>query len=92
MLGVPRQILLGRWICVQVAVKVLRKATADPAAHEEFQWEAQLLHSLRHPYILNFFGTSCNGERVRCYHTHHLSHIQARVVPALAQEPKLCLT
>ena len=44
---------------------MLRKGEADSFAHEKFCWEADRLHSMRHPYLLNSFGTCCSSEWVR---------------------------
>ena len=60
--------LLGRWKCALVAVKVLREECtqhASSAALDDFRREAELLQSMRHPYILNFLGACFNCERVR---------------------------
>ena len=60
--------LLGRWKGTLVAVKVLREECtqhANLAALADFRREAELLQSMRHPYILNFLGACFNCERVR---------------------------
>ena len=60
--------LLGRWKGTLVAVKVLREECtqhASSAALADFRREAELLQSMRHPYILNFLGACFNCERVR---------------------------
>ena len=62
------QVLLGRWKGTLVAVKVLREECtqhASSAALADFRREAELLQSMRHPYILNFLGACFNCERVR---------------------------
>ncbi|KAK9831365.1 hypothetical protein WJX81_006002 [Elliptochloris bilobata] len=57
------QILLGRWKCALIAVKVLKESRqrANTSAIAEFRWEAKLLRDMRHPCILNFYGTCSNG-------------------------------
>ena len=62
------QVVLGRWRCTLVAVKVLREECtqhANSAALADFRREAGLLQSMRHPYILNFLGACFNCKPVR---------------------------
>lgn len=60
------QVFLGRWQGTPVAVKVLKAtARADAATIADFQKEAEMLCSLRHPHILNFFGACATADLVR---------------------------
>ena len=64
----PAQVLLGRWRHALVAVKVLREECtqhAGSAALADFRREAELLQSMRHPYILNFLGACFDRKPVR---------------------------
>ena len=51
--------LLGRWRGAPVAVKVLKAeiVQASPSALANFQREAKLLQDLRHPNVIEFFGS-----------------------------------
>ena len=67
------QVLLGRWRHALVAVKVLREECtqhASSAALADFRREAELLQSMRHPYILNFLGACFDGKPVRARGAH----------------------
>ena len=67
-LSAAAQVVLGRWKCALVAIKVLREECmqhASSAALADFRREAELLQSMRHPFILNFLGACFDCKPVR---------------------------
>ena len=63
-----QQVLLGRWRGGLVAVKVLHESCmehAGCAALDGFRTEAEMLQSLHHPNIINFYGACFEGKQVR---------------------------
>ena len=63
-----RQVVLGRWKCALVAVKLLREECTElisPAELVAFRQEAQMLQDMHHPYILNHFGACFDCKPVR---------------------------
>ena len=56
---VLRQVLLGCWRGSPVAVKLLKEEVVQtsPSALANFQREAKLLQDLRHPNVIEFFGS-----------------------------------
>ena len=66
--GRRRQVLLGRWRGGLVAVKVLHESCmehADSAALDGLRKEAEMLQSLHHPNIINFYGACFEGKQAR---------------------------
>ena len=65
---VPRQVLLGRWNCALVALKVLRPECmqhASSAALADLRREAEMLQAMHHPCILTLYGICLDCEPVR---------------------------
>ena len=65
------QVLLGRWQCSLVAVKVLKEECTQHVGSNELaslRREAEMLQALNHPNILRFFGAcfTCKPVRNRC--------------------------
>ena len=62
-----RQVLLGRWKCALVAVKVLRQECtqhASSAALDDLRREAEMLQAMRHPCILTLYGVCLDCQPV----------------------------
>ena len=65
------QVLLGRWQCSLVAVKVLKEECTQRVGSNELaslRREAEMLQALNRPNILRFFGAcfTCKPVRNRC--------------------------
>ena len=60
------QVLLGCWRGSSVAVKLLKEEVVQksPSALANFQREAKLLQDLRHPHVIDFYGSSLEVQPV----------------------------
>ena len=77
-------------------VKVLKQTSlqrSNTAALDEFRQEADMLQSLRHPNILNFYGACFNCHPVRASNADtdvRMSAMQTPDVVASAVQPQMC--
>ena len=63
------QVLLGRWQCSLVAVKVLKEECTQHVGSNELaslRREAEMLQALNFPNILRFYGACFTSKPVRC--------------------------